>query len=236
MLRIQDLVFDAYGRRFFDQASAALPTGAKVGLVGRNGAGKTTLFRLIQGELVAGGGEIIVPKLARIGSADQEQPATPIPLLETVLAAHVERASLTAELETAPPERLADIYARLAQIGADAAPAKASEILVGLGFSQSDLTRPMAEFSGGWRMRAALAAALFSEPDLLLLDEPTNFLDLEGAMWLGSRLKRHPSTALVISHDRELLNNSVDGILHLQNGKLELYPGGFNDFETRRAE
>jgi ATP-binding cassette subfamily F protein 3 len=236
MLRIQDLVFDAYGRRFFDQASAALPTGAKVGLVGRNGAGKTTLFRLIQGELSAGGGEIILPRLARIGTADQEQAATPIPLLETVLSAHIERAALTAELETAPPERLADIYARLGQIGADAAPAKASEILVGLGFSQSDLARPMAEFSGGWRMRAALAAALFAEPDLLLLDEPTNFLDLEGAMWLESRLKRHPSTALVISHDRELLDRSMDYILHLGEAKLTLYPGGFAAFERQRAE
>jgi len=236
MLRIQDLVFDAYGRRFFDQASAALPTGAKVGLVGRNGAGKTTLFRLIQGELSAGSGEITLPRLARIGTADQEQAATPIPLLETVLAAHAERAALTAELETAPPERLADIYARLAQIGADAAPAKASEILVGLGFSQADLSRPMAEFSGGWRMRAALAAALFAEPDLLLLDEPTNFLDLEGAMWLESRLKRHPSTALVISHDRELLDRSMDFILHLGEQKLTLYPGGFAAFERQRGE
>src|SRR5580700_9233 len=236
MLRIQDLTFDAYGRRFFDQASAALPTGAKVGLVGRNGAGKTTLFRLIQGELSAGGGEIILPRAARIGTADQEQAATPIPLLETVLAGHVERAALTAELETAPPERLADIYARLAQIGADAAPAKASEILVGLGFTQADLARPMAEFSGGWRMRAALAAALFSEPELLLLDEPTNFLDLEGAMWLESRLKRHPSTALVISHDRELLDRSMDFICHLGEQKLTLYPGGFAAFERQRAE
>ncbi|HEY1753592.1 MAG TPA: ABC-F family ATP-binding cassette domain-containing protein [Caulobacteraceae bacterium] len=236
MLRIQDLVFDAYGRRFFDGASAALPPGAKVGLVGRNGAGKTTLFRLIQGELVAGGGDIILPKIARIGSADQEQAATPVPLLETVLAADVERAALTAELETAPPERLADLYARLAQIGADAQPAKAAEILVGLGFSQADLARPMAEFSGGWRMRAALAAALFSEPELLLLDEPTNFLDLEGALWLESRLKRHPSTALVISHDRELLDRAMDHILHLDQARLTLYPGGFTAFERQRGE
>jgi ATP-binding cassette subfamily F protein 3 len=236
MLRIQDLVFDAYGRRFFDQASAALPPGAKVGLVGRNGAGKTTLFRLIKGELSAGGGEILMPKAARLGFADQEQAATPIPLLETVLAADVERAALTAELETAPPERLADLYARLAQIGADAQPAKASEILVGLGFSQSDLARPMAEFSGGWRMRAALAAALFAEPELLLLDEPTNFLDLEGALWLESRLKRHPSSALVISHDRELLDRAMDFILHLDQAKLTLYPGGFTAFERQRAE
>ena len=236
MLRIQDLVFDAYGRRFFDSASVALPPGTKVGLVGRNGAGKTTLFRLIKGELVAGGGEILMPKAARMGWADQEQAATPVPLLETVLGADVERAALTAALETAPPERLADIYARLAQIGADAQPAKASEILVGLGFTQADLARPMAEFSGGWRMRAALAAALFSEPELLLLDEPTNFLDLEGAMWLESRLKRHPSTALVISHDRELLDRSMDFICHLDQAKLTLYPGGFAAFERQRAE
>jgi ATP-binding cassette subfamily F protein 3 len=236
MLRIQDLVFDAYGRRFFDRASAALPVGAKVGLVGRNGAGKTTLLRLIKGELVAGGGDILMPRAARIGTADQEQAASPVPLIETVLAAHLERAALTAELETAPPERLADIYARLAQIGADAAPAKAAEILVGLGFAQSDLARPMAEFSGGWRMRAALAAALFAEPDLLLLDEPTNFLDLEGALWLEARLKRHPSTALVISHDRELLDRAMDCILHLEGGQLTLYSGGFSAFERQRAE
>jgi ATP-binding cassette subfamily F protein 3 len=236
MLRIQDLVFDAYGRRFFDRASAALPVGAKVGLVGRNGAGKTTLFRLIQGEFSAGGGEIILPRLARIGSADQEQAASPVPLIETVLSAHPERAMLTAELETAPPERMADIYARLAQIGADAMPAKAAEILVGLGFTQADLTRPMAEFSGGWRMRAALAAALFAEPELLLLDEPTNFLDLEGALWLEARLKRHPSTALVISHDRELLDRAMDFILHLDGQQLTLYTGGFAAFERQRAE
>jgi ATP-binding cassette subfamily F protein 3 len=236
MLRIQDLVFDAYGRRFFDQASLAMPPGAKVGLVGRNGAGKTTLFRLIKGELTPGGGDILLPRGARLGWADQEQPATPTPLLETVLAAHAERAALTAELETAAPERLADIYARLAQIGADAAPAKASEILIGLGFAQDDLARPMAEFSGGWRMRAALAAALFAEPDLLLLDEPTNFLDLEGALWLEARLKRHPSTALVISHDRELLDRSMDFICHLADGKLQLYPGGFAAFERQRTE
>ncbi|MFI4977003.1 MAG: ABC-F family ATP-binding cassette domain-containing protein [Caulobacterales bacterium] len=236
MLRITDLVFDAYGRRFFDHASVALPPGAKVGLVGRNGAGKTTLFRLILGELSQGTGEIEMPRAARIGTVEQEQAATPVPLLETVLAADEERARLTAELETADPEHLAEIYARLNTIGADRAPARAAEILVGLGFSQADLTRPMAEFSGGWRMRAALAAALFSEPDLLLLDEPTNFLDLEGTIWLEARLKKYPHTALVISHDRDLLDNSMDAILHLNEGKLDLYIGGFAAFERQRAE
>jgi len=236
MLRIHDLVFDAWGRRFFDHATVSLPVGAKVGVVGRNGAGKSTLFRLIQGELSAGGGEIDLPRIARIGSVDQEHPATPVPLLDTVLAADVERARLTGDLETAPPERLADIYARLADIDADRAPSRAAEILGGLGFSTADLTRPMAEFSGGWRMRVAMAAALFAQPDLLLLDEPTNYLDLEGALWLEARLRKYPRTALIISHDRELLDHSVDAILHLTEGRLDFYAGNFSQFERQRAE
>jgi ATP-binding cassette subfamily F protein 3 len=236
MLQIDNLVFNGWGRRFFDQASVSLPVGAKVGLIGRNGIGKSTLFKLILGELTPDGGEIGYPKAARIASVDQEHPATPISLLDTILAADLEREALNAELEIAEPERLGDIYARLIEIDADRAPARASEILSGLGFSIADLTRPMAEFSGGWRMRVALAAALFAEPDLLLLDEPTNYLDLEGALWLEARLKKYPHTALIISHDRELLNNSVDAILHLNQGKLDLYTGGFDDFERRRAE
>jgi ATP-binding cassette subfamily F protein 3 len=236
MLQIDNLVFNAWNRRFFDSASVALPLGAKVGLIGRNGVGKTTLFKLILGELIADGGEIGLPKAARIASVDQEHPATPVSLLDTVLAADVQREALNAELETAEPERLGDIYQRLIEIDADRAPARAAEILSGLGFSTADLKRPMAEFSGGWRMRVALAAALFAQPDLLLLDEPTNYLDLEGALWLEARLKKYPHTALIISHDRELLNNSVDAILHLSEGKLTLYTGGYDAFELRRAE
>ncbi|MDQ0462828.1 ATP-binding cassette subfamily F protein 3 [Caulobacter ginsengisoli] len=236
MLQIDNLTFDSWGRRFFDEASVSLPVGAKVGLVGRNGIGKSTLFKLILGELHNGGGEIRIPKRARITSVAQEHPATPVSLLDTVLEADVERHELLLKLETAEPEDMGDIWTRLIEIDADSAPARASEILAGLGFSHEDLSRPMAEFSGGWRMRVALAAALFAEADLMLLDEPTNYLDLEGALWLEARLKKYPHTAIIISHDRELLNNSVGYILHVREGKLDLYTGGYDSFEQQRAE
>ena len=236
MLQIDNLVLRAWGRTFFDGASVAIPPDAKVGVAGRNGVGKSTLFKVILGELQPDSGSIETPRNARIAAVAQEHPATPVCLLDTILAADLERSALYTELDTAEPERMGEIWARLIEIDADRAPARAGEILSGLGFSTADLERPMSEFSGGWRMRVALAAALFAEPDLMLLDEPTNYLDLEGALWLEARLKKYPHSALIISHDRELLNNSVDFILHVHNGQLELYTGGYDDFERRLAE
>ena len=236
MLQITNLTFSSWGRQFLDNASVSLPPGSKVGLVGRNGIGKSTLFKIILGGLAANGDEVSIPKNARVASVDQEHPATPVSVLETILEADKERHDLLTRLETAEPEEMGEIWMRLIEIDADSAPARASEILVGLGFSQEDIQRPMAHFSGGWRMRVALAAALFAEPDLLLLDEPTNYLDLEGVVWLEQRLKRYPHTALLISHDRDLLNSVCTHILHLSNRKLDLYTGSYDTFEKTRSE
>jgi ATP-binding cassette subfamily F protein 3 len=236
MLQITDLTLHAWGRRLFDDASLTLTPGVKAGLVGRNGTGKTTLFRMILGELQPTTGEITTPKAWRVATVEQEAEASPVNLLDTVLALDTRRAKLMEALETATPEQQAEIHADLFAIGADRAPARAAEILSGLGFSAHDLSRPMSSYSGGWRMRAALAGALLAEPDLLLLDEPTNYLDLEGALWLEARLKRYPNTLLIISHDRELLDNSVNTIVHLNSGKLDLYGGNYSLFEKQRAE
>ncbi len=236
MLRIDDISFSMQGRVLFDHASAAIPAGHKVGLVGRNGTGKTTLFRLIRGELALEGGEISLPKGARIGGVDQEVPASQTSLLDTVLQADGERAALMAEAETADdPARIAEVQTRLADIDAWSAEARAAAILKGLGFDDADHARPCADFSGGWRMRVALAGVLFARPDLLLLDEPTNYLDLEGALWLESYLARYPHTVLVISHDRGLLNRAVGAILHLEDRKLTLYQGPYDRFAETRA-
>jgi len=236
MLRIDDISYAVAGRPLFEHASAVLPEGHKVGLVGRNGTGKTTLFRLIRGELALEGGEISLPRRARIGGVDQEVPGNEVSLLDTVLAADTERAGLLTEAETATdPARIAEVQTRLADIDAWSAEARAAAILKGLGFSDAEQAMPCRAFSGGWRMRVALAAVLFSAPDLLLLDEPTNYLDLEGALWLESYLARYPHTVLVISHDRGLLNRAVGAILHLEDRKLTLYQGGYDRFAATRA-
>jgi ATP-binding cassette subfamily F protein 3 len=237
MLHINDLTYRIGARLLIDHASVALPTGARVGLVGRNGAGKTTLFRIVRGDLSPETGGTMTAKGARIGSVEQEAPGGAQSLVDFVLDADVERRTLLAEAETAhDPTRIADIQTRLADIDAHAAPARAARILAGLGFDEAAQRRPLSEFSGGWRMRVALAAVLFSRPDLLLLDEPTNYLDLEGAMWLVDYLKSYPATTIVISHDRDLLDEVADHILHLDRAKLTLWSGGYSSFERQRAE
>ncbi len=237
MLHINDVTYRIEGRPLFEQATVAISDSWKVGFVGRNGAGKSTLLRMIRGELQPDAGEVSVRKGRRIGGVEQEAPATDINLIETVLAFDLERAGLLAESETATdPQRIAEIHTRLADIDAHSAEARAAGILSGLGFSASDQLRPCASFSGGWRMRVALAGALFSAPDLLLLDEPTNYLDLEGAVWLESYLRRYPHTALIVSHDRDFLNRSATHILALENGKLTVSVGGYDAYERRRHE
>ncbi|MEW5421816.1 ABC-F family ATP-binding cassette domain-containing protein [Amorphus sp. 3PC139-8] len=237
MLTISDLTYRIAGRTLFDRASATIPARAKVGFVGRNGTGKTTLFKLIQGDLSPESGDIRLPNAMRIGAVAQEAPASDASLIEWVLAADTERARLMAEAETATdPHRIAEIHVRLSDIDAHSAEARAATILAGLGFPSASQARPCHEFSGGWRMRVALAGVLFSAPDLLLLDEPTNYLDLEGTLWLETYLARYPHTVILISHDRDLLNGAVDQILHLDQGKLTTYSGGYDSFARQRAE
>ena len=237
MLRITDITYSVEGRPLFEGASATIPTGHKVGLVGRNGAGKTTLFRLIKGELALEGGEISMPTRARIGGVAQEVPSSSTSLLDTVLEADTERTALLYESEHATdPARIADIQTRLADIDAWSAEGRASAILKGLGFDADAQQRPCSDFSGGWRMRVALAGVLFAQPDYLLLDEPTNYLDLEGALWLESYLQKYPHTVLIISHDRGLLNRAVQGILHLDSRKLTYWNGPYDQFARQMAE
>jgi ATP-binding cassette subfamily F protein 3 len=235
MLRVDDISYAIAGNPLLEEASATIPAGHKVGIVGRNGAGKTTLFRLIRGELTLDGGTISLPARARIGGVAQEAPGTEVSLLDTVLAADEERAALLAD-KSEDPDRIAEVQTRLADIDAWSGEARASAILKGLGFTAEEQQMPCSAFSGGWRMRVALAGVLFSQPDLLLLDEPTNYLDLEGALWLESYLARYPHTVLIISHDRGLLNRAVDHILHLEGRKLTLYSGGYDAFARARAE
>ncbi|KAA2235601.1 ABC-F family ATP-binding cassette domain-containing protein [Salinarimonas soli] len=236
MLSVNDLTYRIGPRLLIEKAGFSLPAGARVGLVGRNGTGKTTLFRMLLGEISPETGTVSLPRGVRIGAVAQEAPAGPETLVEVVLAADRERADLLREAEHADGLRRAEIETRLADIGAHSAPARAAAILHGLGFDEAAQGRPCADFSGGWRMRVALAAVLFAEPDLLLLDEPTNYLDIEGTLWLYDYLARYPHTVVVISHDRDLLDTCVDHILHLDEAKLTLYRGGYSSFERQRAE
>ena len=237
MLTIQNITVRLGGRNIIDRASAAIPPGGKVGLIGRNGAGKSTLVKAIIGELEPDDGEIEMPRRTRLGYIAQEAPNGTATPFDTVLAADTEREELLAESETChEPHRLGDIHDRLLAIDAYSAPSRAARILIGLGFDEEMQAQPLDSFSGGWKMRVALASLLFSAPDVMLLDEPSNHLDLEATLWLENFLKAYPGTLIVISHERDLLNNVVDHILHLQGGKLTLYPGGYDAFEKQRAE
>jgi ATP-binding cassette, subfamily F, member 3 len=237
MLNISGITVRLGGRVILDRATAALPTGSRVGLIGRNGAGKTTLMKVIAGLGEHDDGSIEMARSARIGYIAQEAPSGSTTPFESVLAADLERAALLAEEEgTEDHHRIGDIHERLIAIDAHTAPARASRILVGLGFDEDMQHRPLDSYSGGWKMRVALAALLFSEPDILLLDEPSNHLDLEATMWLENFLKSYRATMVLISHERDLLNNVVDHILHLEGGKTTLYVGGYNAFERQRAE
>jgi len=237
MLQINDLTFRHSGKLIFENASASIASGHKVGLVGRNGAGKSTLLGLIAGDLHADQGDISIPLKAKMGRVAQEAPDGPASLVDTVLSADLELASLQQRLEREEdPNKLAEIHERLNDINAHSAPARAAALLSGLGFNAEAQKRPVGEFSGGWRMRVALASVLFTQPDLLLLDEPTNYLDLEGAIWLENYLKSYPYSLIMVSHDRDMLNAVCDTILHVEQGKLHIYRGNYDRFERTRAE
>ncbi|PEQ11851.1 glycosyl transferase family 1 [Novosphingobium sp. PC22D] len=237
MLTIDGITIRLGGRPILEGASASIPHGARVGLIGRNGAGKSTLMKAIIGEIEPDDGAITRPSRSRLGYIAQEAPSGSVTPEEVVLAADVERAQLLEEAEhCTDPHRLGDVHERLLAIDAYSAPARAAKILSGLGFDEEMQRRPLDSYSGGWKMRVALGALLFSEPDVLLLDEPSNHLDLEATLWLENFLRTYPATLLVISHERDLLNKVVDHILHLQRGKLTIYPGGYDAFEKQKAE
>ncbi|WP_374285550.1 ABC-F family ATP-binding cassette domain-containing protein [Novosphingobium sp.] len=237
MLNLTGITVRLGGRTIIDDATAKLPPRGRIGLIGRNGAGKSTLVRVIADQLEADNGEVTMPRGSRLGYIAQEAPGGDATPFETVLAADTERAALMVESESCTdPHRLAEVHDRLIAIEAHSAPSRAARILVGLGFDEAAQHRPLESFSGGWRMRVALAALLFSQPDLLLLDEPSNHLDLEAVLWLEDFLRSYPATILLVSHERDFLNNVVDHILHLSGGKLTLYPGGYDAFERQRAE
>ncbi|MEG3179841.1 ABC-F family ATP-binding cassette domain-containing protein [Sphingomonas sp. LT1P40] len=237
MLNLSGITVRLGGRTIIDRASAALPPRGRIGLIGRNGAGKSTLVKVIAGQIDPDEGSADMPRGARLGYLAQEAPSGQATPFEKVLEADVERAALMAEAEgLEDPDRLGEIHERLGAIDAYTAPSRAARILVGLGFDEDAQHRPLDSFSGGWKMRVALAALLFSQPDLLLLDEPSNHLDLEAVLWLEDFLKSYPATIVIVSHERDFLNNVVDHILHLDRGKLTLYPGGYDAFERQRAE
>ncbi len=237
MLTISDLTYKIGGRTILDECNITIMDNWKVGVIGLNGAGKSTLFKLISGDLKPDGGIISMSANQRMGMVRQDIPEVDTSLLDLVLEANEEMADLWRRTETEQdPNKISDIYERLNEIDAYSAPAKASRLLTGLGFKEEQLSEPFSSFSGGWRMRVALAAALFVEPEILLLDEPTNHLDLEAIMWLETYLMNYPHTLLIISHDREVLNKCIDHVIHVERQKIKMYTGNYDTFERELAE
>jgi len=238
MIDINDITVRIGSKVLLEHASAHISDGQKVGLVGPNGCGKSTLFRVLKGELETERGTVFFPRGYNVVFVEQEFSADELamPILAFILRKDRERNELLQRLQTASGEELAAIHERLNIIGAAAAEARAAEILHGLGFSQDDLSRQVSEFSGGWRMRLALAAALFRPSDILLLDEPTNHLDLEASLWLENHLGKYRGTLLIISHDRHILNLLCRSIVHFDNGRLVTYGGNYDTFQKTRAQ
>lgn len=235
MIDINDITVRVGSKVLLDHASAHVSDSQKVGLVGANGCGKSTLFRVLLGQQETETGDIYFPRGSRVATVAQEQNDIDIHILDFVLAADKERTELLARLQNASEFELAEIHERLNLIGAASAEGRASAILNGLGFDNADFHRPVGEFSGGWRMRLALAAALFQPSDILLLDEPTNHLDLEASVWLENHLRKYAGTLLLISHDKYILNDLCDYIIHFEDRKLNTYSGNYDTFRRTRS-
>lgn len=235
MIDINDITVRIGSKVLLDHASAHISDSQKVGLVGANGCGKSTLFRVLLGQQETETGDVYFPRGSRVATVAQEQNDIDIHILDFVLAADKERTELLARLQNASEFELAEIHERLNLIGAASAEGRASAILNGLGFDNADFHRPVREFSGGWRMRLALAAALFQPSDILLLDEPTNHLDLEASVWLENHLRKYAGTLLLISHDKYILNDLCDYIIHFEDRKLNTYSGNYDTFRRTRS-
>lgn len=236
MLSITDITYTIGARTILEDCNVNIVDGWKVGVIGINGAGKSTLFKLISDELTPDRGEIKISARQRLGQVRQDIEECDTPLIDMVLEADEEMSALMKATETeTDPNKIADIYMRLTELDAYSAPSRAAILLTGLGFKEHELRQPFSSFSGGWRMRVALAAALFVQPEILLLDEPTNHLDLEAIIWLEGYLANYPHTLLIISHDREILNKCIDHVVHIDQQTMTLYTGNYDTFERERA-
>ncbi|WP_286876028.1 ABC-F family ATP-binding cassette domain-containing protein, partial [Marinimicrobium sp. UBA4509] len=238
MIQLQQVSLQR-GRQFLlDHADLTLFPGQKAGLIGPNGSGKSSFFQLLLGRLQTDSGQWDIPRQWRVAHMAQEVETLDRRAEDYVLDGDTELRRLESAIESAHDdgERLARLYAEMENIQAYSAPARAQQLLSGLGFAPGDGDRPVSDFSGGWRIRLNLAQALMCPSDLLLLDEPTNHLDLDATLWLEQWLQRYPGTLIIISHDRDFLDNVVDRIVALENAKLNLYVGNYSAYEHQRAE